>query len=275
MFVYSGFMYFDFTMPLALFAITLVSMFLNEKAESKLKFVFEERKFTWKDAVMFVAAMAVMVSVIVFIPQMALMAIFLFSYSMLLFIFTYLFSNKRWYVAAVPPAMFILMYAFLNATALWSDYLINIYAGVFAILITLYIGSLFTWKTTIIFAVLLTGMDIILVLVTGTMVSAATKTMGLKLPILVTLPTLPAIEWNGRMIHMSLGLGDFFFAGLLTIQNFKKFGKKFAILSVIAMAASFFIFEAFLLTYQLAAFPGTLMIISGWLPLIFLKMLKH
>jgi hypothetical protein len=74
---------------------------------------------------------------------------------------------------------------------------------------------------------------------------------------------------------MSLGLGDFFFAGLLGIQTLKKFGKKFAVLSVIAIAVSFFIFEAWILSYQQAAFPGTLIIMTGWLPVILLGMLKN
>jgi hypothetical protein len=264
-------MEFDVAMPLTLFVVTVVSMFLNDKAEGKLKGVFEERKFAWKDAVVLVGAMVIMIFVVVLVPGMALMALFLFSYSMLLFIFTYLFSGNRWYVAILPPAMFVLFYLFLNSTSLWSDYLINVYGVVFAVLITLYIGSLFTWKTAVIFAGLLTVIDIILVLGTGTMISAATKTLDLKLPVLVTVQTLPPVNIGGAIVSMRLGLGDFFFAGLLAIQTFKKYGKRFAVLSVVAMTVSFFVFEAALLTYSLQAFPGTLMIITGWLPLIAAK----
>ncbi len=267
-------MYFDIAMPLTLFFVTLLSVFLNEKTDRKLKSVLEERKFALRDAILLLAAMAAMVSLIAFIPQMAIMTIFLFSYSTLLFIFTYLFSNKRWYVATLMPALFVFLYLFFNKTPIWSNYLINLYGVIFAILITLYLGSLFTWKTSLVFAVLLTIMDAILVF-TGTMGSAATATISLNLPVLITVQTLPAVVLDGKIVYMRLGLGDLFFAGLLAIQTFKTYGRNFAILSVIAMATSFFIFEAVLLTYGPIAFPGTLMIICGWLPLALWKRLKH
>ncbi|MGQ9640952.1 MAG: hypothetical protein ACUVUF_02335 [Candidatus Bathycorpusculaceae bacterium] len=329
-------MYFDIAMPLTLLLITVLAMFLNGKVEGKLKTVFEEREFRVRDAVLLVAAVSVTVSVIVFIPQMAVTGVFLFAYSMLLFIFTYLFSNmekfkaeifftafsitsfivasaslfsfgvdgaiaygalaffclggfsflallyeesakakERWYMAVLPPAMFISLYLFFSKTPIWFPYLLNLYGMIFAILIVLYLGSLFTWKTSIVFVGLLTVMDIILVLVTKTMVSAATHVSGLGLPVLVSLPTFPAITTKWGVLYMSLGLGDFFFAGLIAIQTLKKFGKNFAVLSAITMAASFFIFETLLLNYEIRAFPGTLMIISGWLPLVFLKNLKR
>ena len=329
-------MNFDVAMPLTLFAVTMAAMFLGRKVEKKLKVVFEEKEFGVRDAILLVAAISVTVSLMVFIPQMAVMIMFLFAYSMLLFIFTYLFSDfkkakarlfctaflivsfvaatislfnfgasstvaygalalyclfgfafiallyeenrtntkERWYLAILPPALFIVLYVFFSGTPIWFPYLLNLYGVVFAILIILYLGSLFTWKTSLIFVCLLTVMDIILVLFTGTMVSAATKTISLNLPVLITLQTLPAVEFKGKIVYMMLGLGDFFFAGLLAIQTFKKFGKNFATLSVIAMSASFFTFEAFLLTYRPGPFPGTLMIICGWLPLMLWKRLK-
>jgi hypothetical protein len=117
-------------------------------------------------------------------------------------------------------------------------------------------------------------MDIILVLFTGTMVSAARHVSSLRLPVLISVPTVPAILTQWGWLYMSLGLGDFFFAGLISIQTMKKFGKGFAVLSVAAMATSFFVFEMLMLNYRLRAFPGTLMIICGWLPLMLWKMLK-
>jgi len=321
-------MYFDIAMPLTLFAVSSVAMFLNGKVENKLKGVLEEKEFKVKDAVMLVAAISITISLVVFIPEMAIMTIFLFAYSMLLFTFTYVFSDfqrtkarlfflaflgasfliavfslysfgtaygsivffclfafaflsllydeqricvkERWYLAVLPAALFICLYVFFNSTRLWFPYLLNLYGLVFAVLIILYLGSLFTWKTTIIFAGLLTVMDIILVLGTGTMVSAASHISELKLPVLITLPTVPQIATQYGVLYMSLGLGDFFFAGLLAIQTLKKFGKKLATMSIIAMTASFFIFEVLLLNYKLRAFPGTLMIIIGWLPILVL-----
>ena len=329
-------MYFDIAMPLTLFMVVIVAMFLERKVEEKLKVTFEEKEFGVRDAVLLVAAISVTVSLMVFIPQMAVMTMFLFAYSMLLFIFTYLFSDfqkakarlfctaffivsfvaatislfnfganstvaygalalyclfgftfiallyeenrtntkERWYLAILPPALFIVLYVFFSRTPIWVPYLLNLYGIVFAILIILYLGSLFTWKTSLIFICLLTVMDIILVLFTGTMVSAATKTISLNLPVLITLQTLPAVESEGKIVYMMLGLGDFFFAGLIGIQTLKKFGRGFAVSSVIAMSISFFIFETLILTCELRAFPGTLMIICGWLPLVLWKKLK-
>jgi len=157
---------------------------------------------------------------------------------------------------------------FFSRTPLWYPYLLDLYGIVFAVLIILYLGTLFTWKTLLIFVGLLTAMDIILVLFTGAMVSAASHVSSLRLPVLISLPTVPAIMTEQGTLYMGLGLGDFFFAGLLAIQTSKKYGKRLAILSIIAMAASFFIFETFMLNYKWSAFPGTLMIICGWLPIV-------
>jgi hypothetical protein len=69
-------------------------------------------------------------------------------------------------------------------------------------------------------------------------------------------------------------LGDFFFAGLIAIQTLKKYGRNSAIFAVAAMAVSFFVFEAFTLNYEIGAFPGTLMIICGWLAFMLIKALR-
>lgn len=268
---------FDIAMPLALFGVTIASMFLNGKVEGKLKSVLEEREFSVRDTVLLVGVMAVMIGLVVFVREMslALMVLFLFSYSMLLFTFGYLFSKNRWYVAVVPPAVFILLYVFLRDSFIWTYYLSNICGVVFAILITLYLASLYTWKTTAIFGILLTVLDIILVLVTGTMIEAANTAKSLNLPVFVSVPLVPIILTGNGVMLMSLGLGDFFFAGLLAIQTFKKYGRSFTLLSIQAMIVSFFIFEAALLTFNVKAFPGTLMIICGWIPLVLLKSLRR
>jgi len=329
-------MYFDIAMPLTLFLVIIVAMFLESKVEGKLKGVLEERKFHVRDAVLFVAAISIAVSIMVFIPQMAVIIMFLFSYSMLLFIFTYIFSDfqkakarvfctafilvcflaaiislfnsganttvafgalvlfclsgfafmallyeedrisikERWYLAVLPPALFISLYAFYSRTPVWFPYLLDLYGMIFAVLIILYLGSLFTWKTSLIFVGLLTIMDVILVLYTGTMVSAARHVTGLRLPILIALPTIPPIVTEGRVLYMSLGLGDFFFAGLIGTQTLRKFGKRFAVASIIAMSTSFLIFEVLMLNFELSAFPGTLMIACGWLPLLLWEKIK-
>lgn len=268
---------FDFSMPLILLAVTVASVLLNGKVEGKLKGVLEEREFRVRDAVLLVSSMTIMITLIVVIRQLSLilMMLFLFSYSLLLFIFGYIFSRNRWYLGIIAPAIFILLYVFLRDSYVWIYYLGNMVGIVFAVLITLYLASLFTWKTTAVFGVLITGMDIVLVLITGTMVEAANAARSLSLPVLVSAPLLPPIVTGNGMLLMSLGLGDFFFAGLLTIQTYKKYSRHVAFLCIIGMTLSFFAFEAFILTFNVRAFPGTLMIICGWIPLILYKWLAN
>jgi hypothetical protein len=228
----------------------------------------EDREFRVQDAVLLVGLMSIMIYLVVFVRQITLilMTLFLFAYSMLLFIFTYLFSKNRWYIGILPPAVFILLYAFARDTTAWVFYLSNIYGLVFAVLITLYMVGLFNWKTTAIFGVLITVMDIILVLVTGTMVQAAEATRSLSLPVMVSVPLIPLITTGEGVLMLSLGLGDFFFSGLLGIQTLKKYGRRFAIFSAVGITVSFFVFEVVLLNYLQRPFPGTLMIVCGWAP---------
>jgi hypothetical protein len=273
-----GCMYFDITMPLTLFAITLVSMFANRKTEPKLKENLQERPMGVRDAALLVGLMAVMIYLVVFVRDVnyVLMAFYLFAYSVLLFTFTYLFSKSHWYLGILPPACFILLYVVFGVVLddpLWTLYLANVFGLIFAVLITLYLSGLFTWRTTAIFGVLITGMDIILVLITRTMVEAAKVAISLRLPVMVSLPLIPPASELGVSM-MSLGLGDFFFAGLLGIQTFKKYGKRFAIVCAGAMTISFFIFEVALLNYWRIPFAGTLMIICGWAPLVIWKQLS-
>ncbi len=205
-------------------------------------------------------------------------------------------SKSRWYLAVQPAAMFLLLMIFFNvvydgAVQVWFPLLMDVFGFTFAILIILYLSSLFSWKTVGLFAVLLTVMDIILVIGTGTMVQAATQFTGLGLPVLVYLPNvplIPAVPGNINFFGFAprgLGLGDFFFAGVLAVQTFNKFGKKTAFISITAMAVAFGIWEAFLpnilawlspiVGRDIGGFPGTLMIISGWVPIVIWKVLSE
>ncbi|MEM3642120.1 MAG: hypothetical protein QXH37_09390, partial [Candidatus Bathyarchaeia archaeon] len=245
MFSLSAFMYFDIAMPLTLFTVTIISLLLNEKVEGKLKMVFEEKQLQGKDAVLLAVLMGVIITLIAtsikYGFENSLMVLFLFSCSILLFMFTYVLLNRRWYLATVPPAVFILLYLLLRNTAIWLLYLANIYSAVFAILAILYLGCLFTWKATWVFACLITLLDILLVFVTKAMVDLAKTGLGLGLPIAVMVPIFPPIM--GINYFIGLGLGDFFLAGLLSIQILKRYGKTSAFLSVTAISIAFFIFE--------------------------------
>jgi hypothetical protein len=349
----------DIAMPLALLAVSTVALLLNKRTEGKLKTTFEERELRTRDIVLLVVMIVVAVSVVGYVSiidtahlfQNIILVVFLFSYSMLLFIFSYLFSGmkqrkaqlfslgfavasllagtigllepfadglalyraltfyglaafalasiildakktdvqERLHIAVQPPALFVLLFVFFNVVydgaPVWAPALLDVFALTFAVLIILYLGSLFTWKTTLVFAVLLTVVDIILVLGTGTMVVAAQQFTGLGLPVLVHLPNVPFVfSAEGIVLFRGLGLGDFFFAGILALQTFKKFGKKTAYVAVVAMTISFAIFEAFLpeilnlleplLQREIGGFPGTLMIILGWIPVVAGKILN-
>jgi hypothetical protein len=355
----------DIAMPLALFAVTAAALLLNDRTEGKLKTTFEERELRTRDVVLLVVMVVVAISVIAYISilnpgqifQNIILLVFVFSYSLLLFTFSYLFSGmkkrrsqlfslgfavagllagtisllepfadafapyralafyglaafafasivvdvkkrdakERWYVAVQPPAFFVLLFVFFNViyngATVWYPVLLDIFALTFAVLIILYLGSLFTWKTMLVFAVLLTIVDIILVLGTGSMIVAAQQFTGLGLPVLVYLPNVPLVKAPQDVLSffgfnlVGLGLGDFFFAGILALQTFKKFGKKTGYVSVVAMTISFAVFEAFIpdigaalepiLHRQIGGFPGTLMIIVGWLPVAAWKVLRE
>jgi hypothetical protein len=322
---------FDVSMPFALLGVTVVSLLLSGRTEQKLKSAFEEREFKTRDAILFVVLITVAVSIVVFIPSYALLGVFLFSYSSLLFTFSLLFSSMskrraqgfflgiglgglaagltalligsgpfryslgwtsvgfavfafaavlfeqfkpnvkmRWHLAVSAPILFLLVFFLFmyGKNTYLSLVLLDVTGAIFAVLITLYLASLFTWKVTFIFAALLTVMDIILVLVTGFMVTAAEHVAGIGLPVLITLPTIPLLATAGGIRFLSLGLGDFFFAGTLATQTYKKYGRKVALISAVTMTLSFAAFEAALLSTEFGAFPGTLMIIVGWLPVV-------
>lgn len=331
---------FDVAMPLTLFLVTFAALLLNKRVEGKLKAILEERQFRTVDTVVFAVMAGVLVSVIIFVPQMAVITLFLFSYASLLYTFSYLLSavtkkktlllisaflaailivgtialfgpftgkfvfygglaayglaifavasllleskrsgsGGRWYLAALPPALFTIVFFVFVSTPAWFPFLFDAFGIVFAVLITLYLASLFTWKTTVIFAAVLTVIDFILVLVIPVMEAAATHVAGLGLPVVIVLPIVPPIpvaEGLFGLQPIALGLGDFFFAGTLATQTYKKIGKIPAVVSAVTMSAAFGVFEILLLSTDFGAFPGTLMIILGWLPIVAWKLLAE
>jgi hypothetical protein len=338
----------DIAMPLALLVVVTLAVFLNKRAEGKLKASLEGKEFQTRDILMLVVTMVIVISIIVAttilnpdnLSNNVLLAVFLGSYTMLLFTFSYIFSElkksraqllsvgfgivsliagsisllgsvsdkislirvgaffgltifcfaialyeqrkpddkrAKWYIAAQPPALFLMLFIFFNVvyggTAnVWFPVLWDIFGAAFAILIIMYLSPMFNWKTVGIFAGVLTLLDIILVF-TGPMVAAAETFTGLGLPVLIYLPNFPiVINELGTIGFRGLGLGDFFFCGVLAVQTYKQFGKKTAYLSVALMALAFGIWEAFLpeiTTYfGIRGFPATVCIITGWLPLV-------
>ncbi len=349
----------DLAMPTALFLVVTVALLLNRRIGNKLMTTVEQKEFKTRDVLLLAVFIVVMISVIAYtsiinpggLTSTVLLVLFMSSYTMLLFTFSYVFTNitklkaqvvsigfgsislvaglasflgpisdslsvyraaaflilavccfgaavyeqtktitkARWYIAAQPPALFVLLFVFFNflyggATSLWFPVLMDVFGFTFAILIILYLSSMFNWKTVTIFAVVLTLIDIFLVIGTGTMVTAARQFTGLGLPVLVYIPNVPFVfSPEGILLNRGLGLGDFFFAGILAIQTYNKFGRKTALISAVAMAAAFGIWEAYLgeilhflepiMGREIGGFPGTLMIISGWIPVVAYKLL--
>lgn len=248
----------DISLPVALSLITTAVLFAHTKLGGKVKILFGGREFTTRDAILLVVMMGVMVTIlgwaVIEIPAMAIVVLFLYAYSTVLFLFSYLIVPK-WYLALLAPALFVALY-FLW----WNLYLLNLFAAIFAICISVYIGSLFTWKTTAVFVGLLTIMDIIQVFITGFMVTSGEKAVSLGLPVVIILPSFPSQGY-----FMLLGLGDIFLSGLLIIQNVQRYGKRWGLATTLAIGAVFFLLETVLLNIEVIAFPATVLVIAGWL----------
>jgi hypothetical protein len=247
-------MLFDILFPSVLFVIIAASVLAYRRFESSITSLFEEKEFTPRDAVLMVAAMGIMVTAIVLIPDQAIQVVFIAAYSYMLFAFTYI-ALKKWYVAVLPPVFFVVSYFYF-----WHPIVFNLFVVAFAILISVYLSGLFSWKAVWIFAILLTIMDVIQVFVTRFMIESATKLIGLGLPVILILQTYPAEA------TMGLGLGDIFLSGLLAIQTAKKHGEKSGIMVAVWIGIAMAMFEIVALNTGFARFfPATVVVMAGWL----------
>jgi len=244
----------DILLPSVLFLIAVATIFLYAKLEKKVDSLLGGQELRIGHVVLLVAAIGVVVTILVFVPERAMMVFFLFAYSTILFLFTYLLAPK-WYLAVPIPVLFIAIYL----SPYWNIYSFNLFAIIFAVCISVYMGSLFTWKATAAFVALLTIMDIIQVLITGFMVASAEKALELGLPIGIILPTFP---YEGSTF---LGLGDVFLFGLLSIETTQKYGKKFGLASIVSITVIFLLLQTILLNTSVESFPATVLVISGWL----------
>lgn len=244
----------DVLLPSVLFLIGVTVLFLYSRLDKKVDQLLGGQELRLEHIILLVAAMGAMVTVLVYIPEQSILVLFSFAYVAILFLFTYLLVPK-WYLAVVPSVLFILLFLYF-----WNIYLFNFFAIVFGISISVYMGSLFTWKTTLGFVSLLTIIDIVQVWVTRFTVVSAQKALELGLPVGVLLPTIPFLD-----NYTFLGLGDIFFLGLLGIQSTRKYGRKFGLASIATMAIVFFLFQTYMLNSTIQDFPATVFVISGWL----------
>lgn len=250
----------DVVLSSILFLIGVVVIFLYSRLDTKVDSLLGEREFRLWHIILLVAATGIIITILVFIPEQLLLLLFTFAYVGILFFFTYLFVPK-WYLAIAPPIIFILFFVYY-----WNIYLFNFFAVLFGVSISLYMGKLFTWKTTAAFVFLLTIIDIIQVLVTRFTVASAEKAVELGLPVGIILPTFPFAGGN-----TFLGLGDIFLMGLLGIQNSRKYGRKFGFVSIMSMVVAFFLFQTALLNSDVQNFPATVFVVSGWLTSLAVK----
>lgn len=261
---------FDIMLPTTLLAVTLATVLLHNKYESRVKKMLEEREFKTRDVVALVAAIGLAGTVVALLPGQAIMIVYLLAYSLLLFQFSYAVYPK-WYTSILPPAFFVSLYVLLGDSPYWSPFVLDIFAAIFVVLISIYVNSLFTWKTTAIFGVLITAMDIIQVLLTKFTVGAFEKTIALNLPVAILVPVIPLISVSSPPFPIfpyafsGLGLGDFFFSGLLAIQTMKRFGGKYGLITALSISVTFFFIEMVTMTYAAGYYPATVFIIIGWL----------
>lgn len=248
----------DVFLPSVLFLVGVTVVFLYARLEKKVDSLLGGQELHLKHAVVLVLAIGAMVTVILFIPERALLGLFLFAYTAILLLFTFLFVPK-WYLALVPPVLFLLSFFYC-----WNIFSFNFFAIIFGISVAVYMGSLFTWKTTVAFAALVTIMDIIQVLITGHMEEAFETAQTLELPAFIELPMFPTVGLT------RLGLGDLFLFGLLSIQTTRKYGRKFGLRSIILMAIVYLLLQTVLLNYYplTNGFPATVLVVSGWLTVL-------
>lgn len=251
-------MLFDVALPAVISVITIMIVLLYPKFRTRIESLFEDKEFSVLDTVFLVIAMGVMVTVVVLIPEQAMQILFLGAYSFVLFLFTYV-AVERMHFAVLPPIIFLALYF----SEFWGPLSSTLFAVIFVISISIYVGSLFSWTTILVFAALITVMDVIQVFGTKFMGEAAGKAMALQLPVAIQVPMFPI---TGEAM---LGLGDLFLAGLLSIQTSRRYNVRAGIISAISIGLAFFIFEIFyfrLRTYfQATYFPATIIVVCGWL----------
>ncbi|MBS7624994.1 hypothetical protein KEJ29_05400 [Candidatus Bathyarchaeota archaeon] len=248
----------DLLLPSILLSTIIASLLLYRKVEKRIRSIIGDRKVKPREVFLIVASMGALVTLVILLPGFMLQIIFLFAYSYMLLIFSYVILN-RWTLAFIPPVAFIT--AYLSVVYLMPEeniaslLFMNLSAALFAVMATVYINSMFPWKVTLIFASLLTVMDFIQVFLTGHMVEAAYKMESLRLPVML----------YSQLAR--LGAGDAFLSGLLSVQAAARYGVGAGFTTAATIAASLFIFEVLALNSYIgySVFPATIIVLLGWL----------
>lgn len=253
---------------LTIFIVMATASLLEEKIGYKKEKIFEKGKISTRDAILFTVSIGILIALMGFIVRYGVLGILgaltIIAFSAILFSFTYLLLDRYRILAILPPIFFVSAYLFLRGTIIWDVFLLNIFAIASAIIAVYFLGTLFTWRSTIAFAFLLCLLDIYHVFISGAMAEVAIASVNLKLPNMVI--------FQGK----GLGLGDLTLAGILTIQALTQKGQKHAALTIISITTTFLIFEFLFDTflYKLGVFPATVIIITGWIPTLITTLKK-
>lgn len=242
-----------------------LSILVYRKSAERVKELSGGKKIGSREVIVTIIFISVLITIIGLIPSYALQVLLIAALSYILFIFTYLFS-KRLFISAIPPAAFVISFLLLSrllaTNILVAIMTTNFFATVFAVIAVALLGPLFSWKTLMLFTALLTIVDIVHVFITGHMVVAAYKVMGLGLPLMFLLPRLPSLTEL-----TVLGLGDVFLSGLLSTYMASKYNFKAGLLTATSISIIFLAFD--IIVYNFAqgvkVFPATILVLIGWL----------
>jgi len=243
----------DLSLPLVVFAATTIAMAAYPLCEGRMKALYKHERLKTRDIILLIIAFSAVITITALAPQLALLVFFVTIFSVGLFLFAYTVWPK-WYVAVLFPAIFILLYLYH-----WTIVELDIFSFTFAVFLAMALNGFFNWKTSALFAGLLTVVDVIHVFGTKLMISSAMKIVALKLPLTIILPTFPS---EGQII---IGLGDIFLAILLSLQTSQRLGRNLGLTCALSISLMFLILEAVQLNFKLQFFPATVTVVVGWL----------
>ncbi|MEM2961179.1 MAG: hypothetical protein QXU67_06200 [Candidatus Bathyarchaeia archaeon] len=244
----------DLILPIVLFMIISLAVLLHGKVGNRVGKILGDKKIGTQEIIFMVLFISVIITLTTMMPKYTIQVLFIVAFSYTLLIFTYLLSKKI-LLAIIPPIIFVAIYILIK-----DIFVTNILAAIFAVVTITLLNSLFTWRTALIFATLITVADIIQVFVTGHMIEAASKMVSLNLPIALILPTFPSVG------SVMLGLGDVLLSGLLAAQTTSKYNIKAGFLTAAAISIFLLLFEAIIFNFKpiIQGFPATVIVISGW-----------
>ena len=235
------------------FVATTVAIWLYPLCESRMKALYKHERLETRDIILLVVAFSIVITITALAPQLALLVFFVAIYSVGLFLFAYTVWPK-WYICVLFPAAFILLYFYH-----WTIVELDIFSLTFVVFLAMALNGFFSWKTSALFAGLLTMVDVVHVFGTKLMISSAMKIVELKLPLAIILPTFPSV---GQIV---IGLGDIFLAILLSLQTSQRMGRNLGLICALSISLMFLVFEAVQLNFKLQFFPATVTVVLGWL----------